>query len=127
MIKKIVALGLVVMAAYILLPFGFGLWNENIGVRGQISFAQPTESVTTSPDSANFENQDDSVRDICKEEISNSDQTQSSSNSEESSAVSSPDNSANEKPDAPQASLPVGAEENAENAENTEQEQTQAE
>jgi len=47
MIKKIAVLMLIILAAYVMLPFGFGLWKESIGVRLQITFA---ESPSPSPE-----------------------------------------------------------------------------
>ncbi|MEA4896126.1 MAG: hypothetical protein VB064_12835 [Oscillospiraceae bacterium] len=40
MIKKAIVLALVLIGAFIMVPCGFGLWNENVGVHGQIIFAE---------------------------------------------------------------------------------------
>ncbi len=64
MLKKILALALVLMAAYIVLPFGFGLWNERLNVSAQISFAEPSAEMPEectegeSPDAAPPEHSD---------------------------------------------------------------------
>lgn len=42
MLKKIAALILIAFVSYIVLPLGYGFWDENIGVSGTISFAETT-------------------------------------------------------------------------------------
>ena len=44
MFRKILAALVIILGVYIALPFGFGLWNESLGVRGRISFAESPES-----------------------------------------------------------------------------------
>ena len=42
MFKKIAALIFIAVVSYIVLPLGYGFWDENIGVSGTISFAEAT-------------------------------------------------------------------------------------
>lgn len=53
MLKKTIVTSLISMAAIICLPFGYGIWNECIGISANITFAEPTVTISASiyPDS----------------------------------------------------------------------------
>jgi hypothetical protein len=48
MLKKTFVICLLLIAAVICLPFGYGIWNESLGITANITFAEPTESVSVS-------------------------------------------------------------------------------
>ncbi|PKM73086.1 MAG: hypothetical protein CVU91_05830 [Firmicutes bacterium HGW-Firmicutes-16] len=128
MLKKIIALGLVLICALIMLPYGFGLWNENMGIRGQITFAEraaATPEQTQADEDASpadsaavdSDNQTYNGKDAIASEPSTPDQAQSEPIPEDISMVSSPDNSTGEGAVAPLPIEPVEAVENTENPE----------
>ena len=120
MIKKTIALLLVIFGALIMLPFGFGLWNESIGIQGQITIAG-IESVVPENEAAdgesspsestdgNSENQPEKSESTEIEEETACDDTQSPPNSGEIGTISSPDNNSDEEAPAPQPLQPVEA------------------
>jgi len=133
MIKKIAALLLIILAAYIMLPFGFGLWNESIGVRGQITFAEsPSPSSELMPDDSNSapsgkkdaasETAPDSAQGEGEQEIAEP-QTAAIDCPESSTSVE-PDDSDDDETASPEAAQPVDA---AADAENTAQVEPEAE
>lgn len=119
MIKKIVALGMVLIGALIMLPFGFGLWNEKMSVSGQINIAvssqaaseQPSAGAETLPSdsAAEGDNQTDNGQEAVIEESSNPDQTQSAQFTGDSSATLNPDSIAGEGAVVPEPVAPVEA------------------
>jgi len=45
-LKKILVLTLVMAVSFVGIPFGYGIWNESIGIHGQIKMAEvPCESI----------------------------------------------------------------------------------
>lgn len=118
MMKKIMALLLVIFGTLIMLPFGFGLWNDDIGIQGQITIAG-TESVapeneaadnTASPQESTNGDTEDSSENSERQEIegeNSSDGTQASQSTDESKVITSPDVCADDKPPVPQPLQPV--------------------
>ena len=45
-LKKIIVIMLVLAVAYVGVPLGFGIWNERIGVYGQVTIAEPPRQTT---------------------------------------------------------------------------------
>ena len=118
MIKKTIALLLVIFGALIMLPFGFGLWNDNIGIQGQITIAgiesvvpeneaDGDESSPSESDNGNSENSPENSESSEIEEENSCDGTQASQSDDESSAITSPDIGTDDKPIAPQPLQPV--------------------
>ena len=119
MIKKIVALGLVVLGAFIILPFGFGLWNDNIEVHGEITIAG-IESITPSDSETIEETPSESVCDepqissdssvaTDNEAIKESESPKLPSTGNDEGLISSTDSSKVEKTDTPLPLNPVEA------------------
>lgn len=117
MVKKLAALLCVVIGAYIFLPFGFSLWNESIGVRGQISFAESSAEPTQKSAEEQPDNQSEAGQDAIADEPSNPGQTLTDAGSESASTASAPDYSSGKEPGLPQPVMPVGAAEDIESPE----------
>ena len=120
MIKKTMALLLVIFGALIMLPFGFGLWNDNIGIQGQITIAgtestapenevASDESTPSESDDGSSENSPENSKSAEIEEKTACDDTESPPNSGENGTISSPDNNSDEETPAPQPLQPVQA------------------
>ena len=127
MIKKIITLVLVLIGALIMLPYGFGLWNENMGIRGQIDIAVSSQAVSEQPsvdaetvpsDSAvEGDNQTDNGQDTITEESSSPNQAQSQLFPCDISTIFSPDSNTGEGSNAPLPIEPVEASENTDSPE----------
>lgn len=124
MTRKIVVLLLIILAAYIMLPFGFGLWNENIGVRGQISFAEspsPSQELLPKDENSALTDSTDSDLSTAPESVQDEDaqevteQETATTDCPESSVFTKPDDSNYDESGSPEAIKPVEASAEAEN------------